>query len=365
MLTPLYSPLPIEVEKAEGISIYANGTVYMDAYAGIGVMAMGHSYKPSLKSLRAKSERYMHLCNYFEDPDSSKMAKRIVSLDGRSGSVAFSNSGAEATEGAIKAVKKLKSGKIISFKDNFHGRTCGALSITWGPAIRKPFEPLLKDVVFLPLDANCFSRFCDVNEISAVFVETVQGNSGVIPYPEDLLNAIKSKRDDAAYLIVCDEIQSGLGRTGKPFAYQHFDMEPDIVTMGKAIGGGVPLGAVAFYGVDPFKAGDHGSTFAPSPLALASGLPVLEALTPDFMEGVTEKGKRLKDGLSQLPWVNSVRGMGLMIGATTNDASAVRAKAFDNKVLLNIAGGAIRFLPALNITNAEIDELLNRLNFEI
>lgn len=365
MLTPLYSPLPIEVEKAEGVFIYTDGAVYLDAYAGIGVMAMGHSYKPSLKALREKSERYMHLCNYFEDPDSSRMAKEILSLDGRNGSVAFSNSGAEATEGAIKAVKKLRPGKIISFKNNFHGRTCGALSITWGPAIRKPFEPLLKDVVFLPLDANCFSRFCEVNEIAAVFVETVQGNSGVVPYPEELLKAIKNKRDDSGYLIVCDEIQSGLGRTGKAFAYQHFDMEPDIVTMGKAVGGGVPLGAMAFYGVDPFKAGDHGSTFAPNPLALSSGLPVIEALTPDFMEGITEKGERLKKGLSQLPWVSSVRGMGLMIGATTEDASAVRARAFEKKVLLNIAGGAIRFLPALNITDAEIDELLDRLNFSI
>lgn len=365
MLAPLYGPLPLAVERADGVELFTDKGVFLDCYAGIGVMAMGHSYPPSVEAVREKSGRYMHLSNYFQDPDGLRMAQAILALDGRDGQVAYTNSGAEATEAAIKAVKALRPGKIVSFRGNFHGRTCGALSLTWGPAIRKPFEPLLGDAVFLPRDGRCLRDFCQFNDVAAVFLETFQGNSGVVPCPEDLAEAIRELHQDGRFLLVADEIQSGIGRTGKGYGYQHYGLQPDIVTLGKGIGGGLPLGALMAFGHSPFKQGDHGSTFAPNPVALAAGLPVVEAMTEDFLDEVTRKGERLRNGLVGLPWVNSVRGAGLMLGALTDYAPTVFKMAFERGVLLNVAGGAIRFLPALNISDENIERILDALRFSL
>ncbi len=365
MLAPLYGPLPLAVERAEGVEIFTNKGVFLDCYAGIGVMTMGHSYPPSVEAVAEKSRRYMHLSNYFQDPDGLRMAEALLALDGRGGQVAYTNSGAEATEAAIKAVKVLRPGKTVSFRGNFHGRTCGALSLTWGPAIRKPFEPLLGDVVFLPQSGDSLRDFCHANDVSSVFLETFQGNSGVIPCPEDLADAIRELHQEGRFLLVADEIQSGIGRTGKGYGYQHYGLKPDLVTLGKGIGGGLPLGALMAFGHRPFKQGDHGSTFAPNPVALAAGLPVVEAMTDEFLAEVTRKGERLRKGLAGLPWVNSVRGAGLMIGATTDYAPGVSKMAFERGVLLNVAGGAIRFLPALNISDEDIDRMLKALRFSL
>jgi acetylornithine/N-succinyldiaminopimelate aminotransferase len=365
MLAPLYSPLPITVERAEGVRLFTDRGEFLDCYSGIGVMAMGHSYGPTLKAIEAKAGRHLHLGNYFLDPDALSMAEAVLALDGRDGQVAFSNSGAEATEAAIKAVKALRPGKIISFKGNFHGRTCGSLSITWGPGIRKPFEPLLSDGIFLPLSGECLRLFCEANEVAAVFLETVQGNSGILPCSEDLAETIHSLHEEGRFLLVADEIQSGLGRTGKGYGYRHYGLKPDLVTLGKGLGGGLPLGALLAFGCSPFAQGEHGSTFAPNPLSLAAGLPVLRAMTDDFLSEVIRKGRLLSEGLKRLPWVDSVRGLGLMIGAVTKDANTVRQAAFDRGALLNVAGGAIRFLPALNVTDDEIEEMLDKLNFSI
>lgn len=365
MLAPLYGPLPLVVERAEGVEIFTDKGTFLDCYAGIGVMAMGHSYPPSVEAVREKSSRYMHLCNYFRDPDGEEMAKLLLALDGRDGEIVYTNSGAEAIEATIKAVKALRPGKIVSFRGNFHGRTCGALSLTWGPAIRKPFEPLLGDGVFLPQDGDLLRDFCQANEVAAVFLETFQGSSGIIPCPKDLAEAIKELHDEGRFLLVADEIQSGLGRTGKGYSYQHYGLKPDLVTLGKCVGGGLPLGAMMAFGCSPFKQGDHGSTFAPSPIALAAGLPVVRGITEDFLYQVTAKGERFRKELSGLPWVKSVRGAGLMIGALTDDAQKVSKMAFDRGALLNIAGGAIRFLPALNVSNGQIDRILEALSFSL
>ncbi len=365
MLAPLYSPIPVRVDRAEGVRIHTDRGVFLDCYAGIGVMAMGHSYGPSLDAIAKKSGRYLHLSNYFLDPDAVAMADAVLALDGRDGQVAFCNSGTEASEAAIKAIKSMRRGKLVSFRGNFHGRTCGALSLTWGPGIRKPFEPLLGDCVFLPRDAECLRLFCRSNEVSGVFLETVQGNSGVVPCPQDLAEAIAELHGEGRFLLVADEIQSGLGRTGRGYGYQHYGLKPDLVTLGKSIGGGLPLGALMAFGCSPFGPGEHGSTFAPNPVALAAGLPVVGAMTGEFLAEVARKGDLLKRGLMRLPWVDSVRGLGLMLAATTADAAAVREKAFGRGVLLNVAGGAIRFLPALNVTDGEIDLILDGLNLSL
>lgn len=363
MLSPVYSPYTLVPERAEGIAIHTDRGVYLDTYAGIGVLPLGHGDREVLRAMEAKATRYVHLSNYFVDPDGVWMAEQLLARTGGPGSVYFSNSGAEAVEAALKAVKKSRKGSIVSFEGDFHGRTLGALSVTWGPAIRKPFEPLLSDCVFLPRRGDALRAFAREKTVAAVVLECIQGNSGVLPMDGDLADAVRAVHRDQGALIVADEIQTGLGRTGAFFAYEHFGLCPDIVTMGKGLGGGLPLGATLFCGWEPFGPGDHGSTFAPNPVSLAAGGVVLRRLTPEFLHEVVRKGELLAKRLAALPWARDVRALGLMIGVSASDAAEVRRKAFERRVLLNVAGGAVRFLPALTVTDAEIDKMVRLLDF--
>jgi len=362
-LCQVYNPYPVTVELAEGIRIYTDRGIYLDTFAGIGVLNLGHSHPDVVDAIISKVKRYAHLSNYLLDPDAEEMARTLLGFTGRGGCVYFANSGTEANEAALKAVKKCRKGKTVSFAGNFHGRTLGALSVTYSEKLRKPFEPLLPETVFLPLEKEAFIRFAADNDIAGVFVECIQGNSGVLPIPEDLAHAVMESKKEKGYLVVADEVQAGLGRTGNYFAYQGFGLEPDIVTMGKGIGGGLPLGAAMFLDFEPFEKGDHGSTFAPNPVAVSAGLAFLKKLTPEFLGEIGEKGKYLADGLSKLKWVTEIRQRGLMLGAGTEDAEDVKQKAFDRGVLLNVAGGSIRFLPAFTITKEEINEILEKIDF--
>jgi len=363
MLAPVYSPSGLSVERAEGIRLYTDRGMFLDGYSGIGVLPLGHSHPDVVRAIADKASRFTHLSNYFLDPDAAKMAETLVSKTGRPGEVYFSNSGAEANEAALKAVRKHRKGVVVSFEGNFHGRTMGALSITWGPSMRKPFEPLVPGCVFLPLNGSMLLDFAEAYDVAAVFLECIQGNSGVLPIPEELAEAAKALQREKGVLVVADEIQAGLGRTGKFFCFEHYGLEPDIVTMGKGIGGGLPLGAAVFCGWSPFGAGDHGSTFAPNPVSLAAGNAVLSHLTPDFIDDVDRKGCFFREKLEALTWAKEVRGRGLMIGVSTENAAGVKEKAFDRGVLLNAAGGGIRFLPSLAATRAELEEMAERLDF--
>ncbi|PIE54666.1 MAG: aspartate aminotransferase family protein [Dethiosulfovibrio peptidovorans] len=365
MLVPLYNFLPLRVTRAHGIWIETDQGTYLDCYAGIGVMAMGHSYGPTLEALQKKAERHLHLSNYFQDQDALLLARMVLELDGRDGQVLFANSGSEAIEAAIKAVKCLRKGAIVAFRGNFHGRTCGALSLTWSPGLREPFGALLPDVTFLPPEGKALRAFCQEHKVAAVFLEAVQGHGGVVPCSDELASELERLHVEGRFLLVADEIQCGLGRSGRGFGYQLFGLSPDLVALGKALGGGLPLGGLMIFGHAPFSPGSHGSTFAPNPLALAAGVPVLRALRPEFLAEVTRKGQRLMEGLGGLPWVRSVRGRGLMVAACTDDALAVREAAFRRKVLLNVTGDVVRFLPALNISDAELDRMLECLDFSL
>ncbi len=363
MLCPVYSPLDLTVERAEGIRIYTTKGVFLDTYGGIGVLPLGHSHPDVVSALTEKASRYAHLSNYFLDPDASEVAETLTAKTGRQGEAYFANSGTEANEAALKAVRKNRKGAIVSFKGNFHGRTLGALSITWGPSMRQPFEPLIPGCVFLPPSGHALLDFAEKNEIAGIFLECIQGNSGIYPIPEDLASAAAKLQKERDVLVAADEIQGGLGRTGKFFSFEHFGLEPDIITLGKGLGGGLPLGAALFCGWSPFAPGDHGSTFAPNPVSLAAGKAVLRHLTPTLLEEVTRKGALLRNKLAALPWAGEVRGKGLMIGVSAENPGEIKKKAFDRSVLLNVTGGGIRFLPALTITEAEMDEIVGRLNF--
>ncbi len=363
MLSRVYDALPLKVERAHGVRISTDKGEFLDTFAGIGVLAFGHTDEKTIEAIKEKIGRFSHTSNYFLDEDAISLSQMLLNMSCGEGEVFFTNSGTEATEAAIKAIRKLRRGKLVSFEGNFHGRTMGALSLTHSPKLRTPFEPLLPDSIFLPLSGRVFEEFARNNEIAGVFVEPVQGNSGVYPLPEELIEAISSMKEKYGFLIVADEIQSGLCRTGDFFAYQHHDLRVDIITVGKAVGGGLPLGAAIFCGVRPFAIGDHGSTFAPNPVSLAAGKSVVERMDTTLLEGVKIKGEHLRFGIEKLAWVKEIRGRGLMLGLSTHDPARIKEKAFDRGVLLNVTGGSIRLLPALNISIDEIDEILERLDF--
>ena len=362
-MSEVYSPYDFVVDRAEGIKIFTDRGVFLDTYAGIGVMALGHSNPEVIEAINSKVKRYMHMSNYFLDRDAVAVAELLAGMTGKSGEVFFTNSGTEATEAALKAIKKTRKGKLVSFFGNFHGRTTGALSLTYNRKIREPFEPLLSNTVFLPQDGKAFRDYLAENEVAGVFLECIQGNSGVIPVPLELARAVSELQKERGYLVVADEIQAGLGRTGRFFSYQYYGLEPDIIILGKAIGGGLPLGGVIYSGFSPFEKGDHGSTFAPNPVALAAGRVVLSKLDEGFLESVLEKGNYFMERLSQLSWAGEVRGKGLIIGVSTEEPVKIKDRAFKNGVLLNVTSGGIRFLPALNIEVREIDEIISRLDF--
>lgn len=363
MLSPVYNPFPVKIRQAHGVKISTDLGEYLDTFSGIGVLAFGHTDQATIEAVGEKLKRYSHTSNYFLDEDAVYLGEKLLDLCGKGGEVFFTNSGTEATEAAIKAVRRVRKGKLVSFHGNFHGRTMGALSLTYNEKIRKQFEPLLPDVVFLPLSGEVFEDFARANDVAAVFVEAIQGNSGVNPIPEELADTISKFKKEKNYLIVADEIQSGLCRSGENFAYQLYGLDPDIVIVGKALGGGLPLGAAIFLGFNPFGSGDHGSTFAPNPISLAAGRAVLSRMDRTLLENVKIKGEYLRGSLEKLDWVESVRGAGLMLGVATRDPVRVKEAAFQRHVLLNVTNKSVRFLPALNVTREEIDEIVFKLDF--
>lgn len=369
-LVRVYDTFPIKVVKAEKIWIYdEKKEKFLDTFAGIGVLAFGHSDPEIRKSVMEKMKKYMHISNFFIDEDAEIVAKKLLNKVGIDGRVFFTNSGTEANEAALKAIKKLRKGIIISFWGNFHGRTIGSLSITGFERLKNPFLPLLDSIVFLPHnDPHRFKEFMKKygKNVSGVFVEPILGSGGVFPLKNDMANIIMDFKEKYNYILVVDEVQTGLGRTGKFFSYQHYNLIPDIITVAKALGGGLPLGATIFLEkvMNVFELGDHGSTFAPNPLALAGAKIVLDRLTDDFLKEVEKKGKYFVNKLIGIKSdkIKGIRGMGLMIGVELKcDGSRIKWKAFEKRLLLNVVkGNVIRFLPALNIKFEEIDEIVKR-----
>ncbi len=369
-LLQIYNPFPIQISHAKGIYVWdTSDKKYIDTFSGIGVLAFGHSDDDVKFAMKRKLDNYAHLSNYFLDPDASEVARIIVERTGQMGKVYFGNSGAEANEAALKAIKR-RNGKIISFTGNFHGRTLGSLSLTGFDKLRNPFEPLIGDVTFLPFgDVRSFQDTVEKygSQISAVFLETLLGSGGLKTITKEFADTLMALKEKYGFTLIADEVQSGMGRTGKFYSYQHFEnLKPDIVTVAKSIGGGLPLSATIFLGnnADLFKYGDHGSTFAPNPIALAGSKVVLSKLTDTFIGDVKKKGKYFKERLNSIQndKIKEVRGMGLMIGVELSiDGKDVINEGLKNGLLLNIVGGStVRFLPALNVTFEEIDEILDR-----
>ena len=349
----------------------AAGRSFLDFAAGVGVNGLGYGDRKVVAAIKRQAARLIHASNLYHSEPGSALAQRLVSL-AFPAKVFLCNSGAETVEAAIKFARRIGKpqgrSELVSFEGCFHGRTLGALSLTWKSAYREPFEPLVPGVRFCPWNDLASARDMIGPQTAAVFVEPVQGEGGVRPAQAEFLRGLAELSRERGALLVADEVQSGLGRTGKLFAYQHAGIEPDLLTLAKPLGGGLPLGAVLLREdlASALRVGDHGSTFGGNPVAAAAALAVLDRLGEDgFLESVAKKGagliKKLK-GLARLhpAAIAEVRGLGLMIGVEFRGPAAEVLKALRERGVLATKAGdkVLRLLPPLSIRPAEIREFL-------
>ena len=360
-----YARFPVEFVAGEGCRLVdARGEEYLDLLAGIAVCNTGHCHPRVVSAIREQAGRLMHVSNLFWNAPMVRLAERL-SAASLGGSVFFCNSGAEANEAALKLARKRRpGGRFVVLHGGFHGRTYGALSATPQETKQAPFAPLVPGFTAVAPSELAASV---TSETAAVLVEPVQGESGVHPLPAQLLTEVREACDREGALLIFDEVQTGMGRTGTLWAYEQSEVRPDLMTVAKGLGGGFPIGALVtspeLAGV--LEPGDHGSTFAGNPLASAAANAALDVIDdPALLESVREQGERLREGLRALPRVRDVRGPGLMVAADVDaDAPDVARRALlEQHLVINATGpGTLRFVPPLVITPDEIDEALRRL----
>lgn len=349
-----------------------DGREYLDFLGGIAVNALGHAHPVVVETIAAQAGRALHVSNYFTTPQAIAFAERLVRLTGAgaSGRVYPSNSGAEAIEAALKLARRTGRPRILALEQGFHGRTMGALALTGKPALRAPFEPMVPGVEHLPTDLAALEAAMS-DDVAALVLEPIKGEAGVVPLPPGFLAAARALTTAHGALLIVDEIQTGAGRTGQWFAFQHADALPhgalpDAIVVAKGIGGGVPIGALVTTGAasDLFTLGQHGSTFGGNPLATSVADAVLaEIERAGLVANAARRGAQLAAGILGLdsPLVAEVRGSGLLLGVglTASVASHVVAEALDRGLIVNAAtDDTIRLAPPLIIGDAEIDRFL-------
>ena len=374
-----YNRYQIVLDKGEGVYLYdLDGKKYLDFVSGIAVFALGYHYKDYDDALKAQIDKLMHTSNYYYNVPAIEAAKKLKAVSGMD-RVFFTNSGAEAVEGALKAARKyayLKDGKndheIIAMNHSFHGRTFGALSVTGNPHYREAFEPMIGNIRFA--DINDFDSVlaCVNDKTCAIIMETVQGEGGIFPATEEFLTKVRQLCDEKDILLILDEIQCGMGRTGYMFAWQKYGIKPDIMTTAKALGCGVPVGAFLLnekVAANSLVAGDHGTTYGGNPLACAAINKVLDLFNEDnIIENVKEVAPYLEQRLDELKdkydFIVERRGAGLMQGLVFNRPVAeVIGKALENGlILINAGSEIIRFVPSLVITKKNIDDMIDILD---
>lgn len=376
-----YRRTPIVLVRGKGVRVFdADGREYLDLLAGIGVGALGHGHEGLAKAIAEQSREMIHCSNLFFHPLQGQVAERLANLSGLSRAF-FCNSGAEAVEACLKFARRYWFTKgatgrteIIAMEGDFHGRTLGALSTTYDEHYRAPFEPLLPNVRFVPVNNPVALREAVTEKTAAIILEPIQGEGGVRPLSREFADAVNEVCRRTGTLLIADEVQCGLGRTGKAFYYQTLGMSPDLVSVGKALAGGVPMGA-ALVKEDVAAAlsfGDHGSTFGGNLLACRAALVCLDELNAGLMDHVRKVGvhleSKLRDMKKKHAAIADVRGAGLMWGLELTDdpkdvAIAVHEAAIRQGVLVNrTAGKVIRLLPPLTITEAELDRALGLLD---
>jgi acetylornithine aminotransferase len=367
-LMPNYGVPPVAIAVGRGSRVWdADGKEYLDLIGGIAVSALGHGHPAIINAVSSQVARFAHTSNLFLHEPEVALAERLLGLLQADGRVFFANSGTEANEAAIKLVLRARdsasSGRrvIVAADRSFHGRSLGSLAITGKEPIRAPFAPFGLTVRWVPYGDAGALKDAVRPDVAAVFLEPTLGEGGVVPAPEGYLRAAREITSEAGAALVLDEIQSAIGRTGAWFACQAEGVLPDVITLAKGLGGGLPIGAcigVGAYGT-AFAAGDHGSTFGGNPIACAAALAVIDTIeAEDILANVTKVGARLKEGIAAIshPLLGSVRGSGLWLGAVLTAARAadVTSAARERGFLVNaVQPDVVRIAPPLILTEAE------------
>jgi len=353
-----YGTPSIELVTGKGSVVTdTSGKTYLDFLAGIATNVLGHAHPAIVKAVSKQVSTLGHVSNFYAHPNVLELAEKLQKMTGdKSARVFFCNSGAEANEAALKLSRKTGKYRIVATKEAFHGRTMGALSLTGQPSKRDPFSPLIKGIKHVPFgDSSAMKRAIN-RKTAMVIVEPIMGEAGVIVPPEDYLKNLRQYCDDNGVLLVFDCVQTGMGRTGDWFGYEYSGVKPDVITLAKGLGGGLPLGAMIALGSASklFAAGDHGSTFGGNPIATAAALAVISSIEKEkILTHVDEVGEFLLQELALIPGVTEVRGAGLLIGLTLDKpiAKLVTKRCQELGALINAPSDSmVRIAPALNVS---------------
>jgi len=368
-LFPTYNRFDLAIESAEGSIVKdVNGKTYIDCASGIGVCNLGHRHKAVQAAIETQLQKYWHISNLYKNPIQQNVAKLIT--DNSPGDyVFFCNSGAEANEAAIKLARKATGKeKIITFNQSFHGRTFATMAATGQEKVRIGFGPMLEKFAYADFnDLASLEKEID-DETAAVLLEVVQGEGGVYPATQEFIDGLKSLCEKHGVLIIVDEIQTGIGRTGKKFGFDHYGLEPDIFTLAKGLGNGLPVGAMVAKAPleEAFGPGTHGSTFGGNPVSMAAAEAVLETVFEiDFLNDVEATAafleEKLTEEIASLPNVQAIRQKGLMVGIDCgkNISHLVPALIEQGLLVLNAGENVIRLLPPLTITKEQLTEAVS------
>jgi acetylornithine/N-succinyldiaminopimelate aminotransferase len=373
---PTFKRYPLALKKGQGCKVWnMEGEEYLDALAGIAVNNLGHCHPAVVKAIQEQAQTLIHISNFYVSEPQVRLSQKLTSLSGLE-RVFFTNSGAESVEGAMKFARKYahskgKGGKIISMKNSFHGRTLATIA-TGKKAYQQGFDPIPKGFISVPLNDLDLLEQEMTDDTAAVIVEPIQGEGGIHPADGKYIEQVRKMCDDKGVLLIFDEIQCGMGRTGKLFAKEHYSVEPDIVTLAKGLGAGVPIGAILLNEKvsQTVDFGDHGTTFGGNPLVCAASLAALEVLSdPEMLADTLQKGNEIMHAVNQ--WegmgVKEVRGIGLMIGIEFDfETKPLALEMLHRKVLSNAtSGNVLRLVPPLIINRKEIQHLLDTIQASV
>lgn len=370
-----YGRLPIALSRGDGVYLWdVNGKRYLDALAGIAVNTLGHNHPKLVPALQDQVARIIHSSNYYHVPDQERLAAKLVQLSGMT-NVFFGSTGLEANEAAIKLARKfghdrgIEKPQIVVYEKAFHGRSIATLSATGNEKVQKGFGPLVEGFIRVPLnDIDALRKATDGNKnVVAVFFETIQGEGGINQMRADYLQKVRELCDQKNWLLMIDEVQCGMGRTGKWFAHQWAGIVPDVMPLAKGLGSGVPIGAVVAgpRAAEIFQPGNHGTTFGGNPLAMRAGVETIRIMEEDnLLENAARVGAHLKGALARelggLKGVTEIRGQGLMIGVElARPCGVLTQRAADAGLMISVtADTVVRLLPPLILTTAQADDIV-------
>jgi acetylornithine aminotransferase len=361
-----YGKPAITLVKGKGIVVTdADGKSYLDFLGGIATSILGHAHPAIVKAVSKQVSTLSHVSNFYAHPNAIELAEKLIVMTGdKNAKVFFCQSGAEANEAALKLSRRTGKMRVVAAQGAFHGRTMGALSLTGQPSKREPFLPLIKGVKHVPYGDIDAIRKAVSKKTAMVIIEPIMGEAGVIVPPADYLQELRMLCDKNGALLVIDAVQTGMGRTGDWFGYEYSGITPDVITLAKGLGGGLPLGAMIALGkaADLFQPGDHGSTFGGNPVTTAAGLAAIRYIeSKGILSKVEKQGAHLMQELALIPGVKEVRGAGLLLGIELESlkASNVADAMRDAGVLVNAANATtIRIAPALIVSDAQINKFI-------